>query len=48
MGGEASGPVWALCPNVGEYQGQEAVVGGLGSRGREKRIRGFWRGNQER
>ena len=32
MGGEALGLVKALCPSVGEYQGQEAGVGGLGSR----------------
>jgi hypothetical protein len=43
MGGEALGPVKALCPSVGEYQGQKAGVGRLVSRGR-----GFWRGNQER
>ena len=34
MGGEALGPVKALCPSVGECQGQEAGVGGLVSRGR--------------
>jgi hypothetical protein len=33
MGGEAPGPVKVLCPNIGECQGQEAVVGGLVSRG---------------
>ena len=33
MGGEALGPEKALCPSVGECQGQEAGVGGLGSRG---------------
>jgi hypothetical protein len=27
MGGEALGPVKALCPSVGECQGQEARVG---------------------
>jgi hypothetical protein len=43
VGGEALGPVKALCPSVGECQGQEAGVGGLVSRGR-----GFQRGNQER
>ena len=32
--GEALGPVKALCPSVGKCQGQEAGVGGLGSRGR--------------
>jgi hypothetical protein len=34
MGGEALGSVKALCPSVGECQGQEAGVGGLVSRGR--------------
>ena len=38
MRGEAFGPVKALCPSVGECQGQEAGVGGLGSRGRGERI----------
>jgi hypothetical protein len=33
MGGEALGPVKALCPSVGECQGQEAGVGGLVIRG---------------
>jgi hypothetical protein len=33
MGGEALGPVKALCPNVGECQGQEVGVGGLVSSG---------------
>jgi hypothetical protein len=32
MGGEALGPVKVLCPSVGECQGQEARVGGLGGR----------------
>ena len=36
MVGEALGPVKALCPSVGECQGQEAGVGGLVSRGRGK------------
>ena len=50
MGGEALGPVKALCPSVGECQVQEAGVGGLGSRGEEGRVLGggFQRGNQER
>ena len=34
MGGEALGPVKALCPSVGEGQGQEAGVDELVSRGR--------------
>jgi hypothetical protein len=41
MGGEALGPMKALCPIVGEYLDQEAGVGGLVSRGREERIGGF-------
>ena len=36
MGGEVLGPVKALCPSIGECQGQEVGVGGLGSRGREE------------
>jgi hypothetical protein len=32
MGGEALGPVKVLFPIVGEFQGQEAGVGGLVSR----------------
>jgi hypothetical protein len=31
---ETLGPVKALCPDVGECQGQEAGVGGLVSRGK--------------
>jgi hypothetical protein len=33
MGEEAFGVVKVLCPNIGECQGQEARVGGLGRRG---------------
>jgi hypothetical protein len=33
MGGEALGPEKALCPSVGECQGQEGGVGGLVSKG---------------
>jgi hypothetical protein len=33
MGGEAFGPVKVLCPSIGEFQGQEAGVDGLVSRG---------------
>jgi hypothetical protein len=32
MGGEALGLSKILCPSIGECQGQEAGVGGLGSR----------------
>jgi hypothetical protein len=34
-----------ICPIIGECQGQEAGVGELGSRGREKGIGDFRRGN---
>jgi hypothetical protein len=33
MGGEALGPVKALCPHIGECQGQEAGVHRLVNRG---------------
>ena len=42
MRGEAFDPVNVLCPSMGKCQGQEAGVGGLGSRGR--RDRGFSEG----
>lgn len=45
MGGEA---VKAGCPCGGECQGRIAGVGELVSRGREKGIGDFWRGNEER
>jgi len=32
LGGETLGPVKVLCPSTGECQGQEAGVGGFGSR----------------
>ena len=48
MRGEALGPVKALCPSVGECQGQEAGVGELVSRRRGEGIEGFRKGNQER
>ena len=48
MGGEALGPVKVLCSSVGDFQGQEAGVGGLVSRGKGEGIGGFQRGNQER
>jgi hypothetical protein len=44
MGGEALGPVKVLCPSVGECQGQEEGVGGLGNRGRGGGDRGFSEG----
>jgi hypothetical protein len=34
-----------LYPSKGKWQGQEAGVGGLVSRGRAEVIEGFWRGN---
>ena len=48
MGGEALSPVKALCPNVGEFQGRKAEVGGLVSRQRGNGIGGFLRRNEER
>ena len=44
MGGEALGPVKALCPSIGECQDQESGVGELGSKGRGV-DRGFLEGN---
>ena len=41
MGGEALGPVKALCPSVGECQGQEVGVGGLVNRGRGEGLSGW-------
>jgi hypothetical protein len=41
MGGEALGLVKVLCHNIGECQGQEAGVGGLGSRVRGESDSGF-------
>ena len=43
MGGETLGLGNIICPNTGECQGQEAGVGGLGSR-----ARGGYRGLSER
>ena len=43
MGGEALDLVKIICPNTGECQGQEAGVGGLGSR-----AGGGYRGFSER
>jgi hypothetical protein len=43
MGGEALVPLKVLCPSTGEYQGQEAGMGGLVSRGIGKN-RGFSEG----
>jgi hypothetical protein len=44
MGGEALGPVKVLCPSIGECQGQEAVMGRLGSGGGEGGDREFFEG----
>jgi hypothetical protein len=38
MVGEALGSVKVLCPNIGEFQGHEEGVGGLGSMGRREGI----------
>ena len=35
MGGETIGLVIIICPNIGEGQGQEIGVGGLGNRAGE-------------
>jgi hypothetical protein len=43
MGGEALGPVKVPCSSIGECQGQEAGVSGLGRRGR-RGDRGFLEG----
>ena len=48
IGGEALCPVKVLCPSIGECLGQEAEVGGLGSRGAAERIGDFRSGNYER
>ena len=48
MGGEALGPVKALCPSVGDCQDRGTGMGGLLNRGRRDGIGGFHRGNQER
>jgi hypothetical protein len=40
MGGEALGPVTAMCPSVGEFPDHKARVGGLVSRRRVEGIRG--------
>jgi hypothetical protein len=40
MGGVALGLAKILCTSIGECQGQEAVVDGLGSRGG---YRGLWK-----
>jgi hypothetical protein len=45
MGGEALGPVKVLCPSIGECQGQEAGVCGLGRSRGDGRDRGFLEGN---
>jgi hypothetical protein len=41
MGGESLGPVKALCPSVGECQGEEEGLGGLMSRGSREGMGGF-------
>jgi hypothetical protein len=41
MGREALGPVKVLCPSIGECHGQEAGVGGFGSKLRQGVDRGF-------
>jgi hypothetical protein len=41
LGGEALGLAKIICPNTGEYQGQEAGVGGWRA-GSGEGIRDFW------
>ena len=41
MAGKALGPVKVLCPSIGECQGQEAGMGGLGNRGEGRRREGI-------
>jgi hypothetical protein len=48
VGGEALVLAKILCPSIGECQGQEVGVNGLGSKGRGKGIGDFLRGNFER
>ena len=48
MGTDTLGLVKALFPSVGEFQGQEAGVGGLVSSGRGDVIGGLYRGNEGR
>jgi hypothetical protein len=45
MGEEALGLEKIICPLTGEFQGQEAGVGRLGSRMVVEGIGDFWRGN---
>jgi hypothetical protein len=46
MGGETLGLARIICPSIGECQGQEVGVGGLGEQwgvgGGEGGYRGFW------
>jgi hypothetical protein len=42
------GLVKVLCPSIGEFQGQEVGVGGLGSRERAEGIGDLGRGKWER
>ena len=44
MEGEALGPVKVLCLSIGEWQGQEVGVGGLGSKRSGEGIWGFSEG----
>jgi hypothetical protein len=45
MEGKALGLAKILCPSIGECQGQEAEVGGLGRRVRGEGMGDLWRGN---
>jgi hypothetical protein len=45
IGGEVLRLEKILCPSIGEYQGQELGVGGLGRKGEGGGYRDFWIGN---
>jgi hypothetical protein len=45
MGEEVLDLAKIICPTIGECQGQEAGVGGLGNRGKREGIGDFWREN---
>ena len=43
---EVSGPGKAQCSSVRDYQDKDMGTGGLGNRGREEGLWGFWRGRK--
>jgi hypothetical protein len=42
MGGEDLGLVKIICPTIGEFQGHEAGVGGMGNRGEGRGYSGIF------